>query len=74
MKRDIVGELAEQYCEKRYGFNNHEFDAFVAGYKAARDVVEEELKLARIRRKDLVYEELLHEHIINGLLEKMGEV
>lgn len=29
-------ELAEEYCNTRYGFNNHEYDAFLAGYDAAQ--------------------------------------
>lgn len=29
-------EMAEKYCDRKYGFNNHEFDAFIAGYEAAQ--------------------------------------
>lgn len=35
MKTPRCIKLAEEYCDKRYGFNNHEFDAFLAGYDAA---------------------------------------
>lgn len=36
-------QLAEDYCNKRYGFNNHEYDAFLAGYDAAKAIIEAEL-------------------------------
>lgn len=51
MKKPRCIELAEQYCEKTHGFNNHEYDAFLAGFDAALAVVQAELKLVQEHRK-----------------------
>lgn len=43
MKKPLPLQLAESYCDARYGFNNHEYDAFLAGYDAAKLIIEAEL-------------------------------
>lgn len=28
-------DKAQEYCDRRYGFNSHEYDAYLAGYEEA---------------------------------------
>lgn len=51
MKTPKPIQLAEDYCNKRYGFNNHEYDAFVAGFDAAKALVEAMLKSAHENKR-----------------------
>lgn len=50
MKTPRPIKLAEEYCNKRHGFNTHEFDAFLAGYDAVIVLIEEELKLIQANK------------------------
>lgn len=50
MKKPKCIELAEQYCERTHGFNNHEYDAYLAGYDAAQKIVETMLKSVQANR------------------------
>lgn len=50
MKKPKCIELAEQYCERTHGFNNHEYDAFLAGFDAAQKMVEDMLKITKANR------------------------
>lgn len=43
MKKKTLEDQALAYCEKRYGFNTHEKDAFEAGYEAGVKAVKERL-------------------------------
>jgi hypothetical protein len=43
MKKKTLEDQALDYCERRYGFNTHEMDAFSAGYQAGVKAVKEKL-------------------------------
>lgn len=77
MKKPKVIELAENF----FAHNDYnEFSAdevFVIGYKTARDIVVEELKLVQARHRqhpELVsVESTIIEHALKSLLDKIGE-
>lgn len=50
MKKPKCISLAEQYCEKTHGFNNHEYDAYLAGYDGALKIVKEMLRSVQANR------------------------
>lgn len=74
MKKPRSIHLAEQYCDKRYGFNNHEYDAFLAGYDAAKAIIEAELKSEQENKR---FSTVIHrpsvEAALSKLLDKMEE-
>lgn len=74
MKKPLCIELAERYCEKTHGFNNHEFDAFIAGYQAVLDIIQAELKLVQTHRANTPGLGALHEYALKSLLNKIDEV
>ena len=66
--------LAEQWCNKRYGFSTEETDAFVAGYKAVRDAIVAELELIQANKSFSAFvENPSVESALQTLLDKIGE-
>lgn len=65
-------EMAEEYAWKHYGYSaiNHQLD-FIAGYKAAKAIVEEELQAVQAQRAE--YPGLgAAQYALKNVLAKMG--
>lgn len=78
MKTPRVIQLAEEYCSTRPKFSGHsieEADAFHAGYKAAQNIILEELKIVQANKTFSEFvERPCVESVLHNLLDKLGEV
>lgn len=72
MKTPRPIQLAEDYCNKRYGFNNHEYDAFLAGYDAAKAIIEAELASIEAQVPDDQIRAM--EYVLGVVLTKMDDL